>query len=292
MAYKSSVHMNIKILVAYHKESILIENEIFMPLQVGKQFSDNILEMQGDNEGDNISDKNSTYCEMTAVYWAWKNLSCDYYGLCHYRRLFSCAHIPILKRLKLNLSYFKAKILNFYMPGHCVCLNSMIQISDEKNIISSSKRFAQYVEEKLADKSIHAIVPYPIYFSGLNIYRFFGDHIFHFNLVLEILKEKYPLFYPNVKDCLFGNRLYSSNMFIMRHDVFNQYCSLIFSILEEHRKKLFEMRWCYDLENEKCFARVSGYISEILTSAFVMMLIKSNKKIQMVHVAYYSPDNI
>lgn len=64
--------MDIKILVAYHKESTLIENEVFMPVQVGKQLSNCILEMQGDNEGDNISEKNSTYCEMTAVYWAWK----------------------------------------------------------------------------------------------------------------------------------------------------------------------------------------------------------------------------
>lgn len=284
--------MDIKILVAYHKESTLIENEVFMPVQVGKQLSNCILEMQGDNEGDNISGKNSTYCEMTAVYWAWKNLSCDYYGLCHYRRLFSSASFPILEKIKMKLSYLKAKILNFYSPGYCLCLNSMIHISDEKSILFSSDCFARYVEKKLADMSIHAIVPYPIYFSGLNVYRFFGDHIFHFNLLLEILKEKYPLFYPYVKDCLFGNKLYSSNMFIMKYDVFDQYCNLIFPILEEHRKKLLEMRWCYDLDNEKCFARVSGYIAEVLTSAFIMMLIKYKKNVQLVHVAYYSVDNV
>ena len=39
-----------------------------------------------DDEGDNISQKNKTYCELTAQYWAWKNEDADYYGFFHYRR--------------------------------------------------------------------------------------------------------------------------------------------------------------------------------------------------------------
>tara|TARA_Y100001960_G_scaffold275306_1_gene304802 strand:- start:2835 stop:3455 length:621 start_codon:yes stop_codon:yes gene_type:complete len=37
-----------------------------------------------------MSDKNPTYCEMTAIYWAWKNdLMAEHVGLCHYRRYFT-----------------------------------------------------------------------------------------------------------------------------------------------------------------------------------------------------------
>ena len=42
-----------------------------------------------DDVGINISEKNSFYCELTGVYWLWKNIKDDYIGIVHYRRYFS-----------------------------------------------------------------------------------------------------------------------------------------------------------------------------------------------------------
>ena len=42
-----------------------------------------------DDEGDNISNKNANYCELTGLYWMWKNVNDEFLGLAHYRRYFT-----------------------------------------------------------------------------------------------------------------------------------------------------------------------------------------------------------
>lgn len=79
--------MDIKILVAAHKAYWMPENPVYLPLQVGAEGKPK-LGYTPDNTGDNISAKNPCFCELTGLYWAWKNLDCEYIGLCHYRRYF------------------------------------------------------------------------------------------------------------------------------------------------------------------------------------------------------------
>ena len=75
--------MDIKICVATHKKYWMPEDEVYLPLHVGRAGKENLGYM-GDNTGDNISYKNANYCELTGLYWAWNNLDCEYFGLCHY----------------------------------------------------------------------------------------------------------------------------------------------------------------------------------------------------------------
>ena len=78
----------IKILVSCHKDIVTPSSDVFLPVHVGAaNTKTSLIGMQPDNEGDNISQRNFTYCELSAQYWAWKNLDADYYGLCHYRRV-------------------------------------------------------------------------------------------------------------------------------------------------------------------------------------------------------------
>lgn len=82
----------LKILVACHKPGPVRQDEVYTPIHVGRAISsykDEMADMIGDDSGDNISEKNPMYCELTAQYWAWKNLkNVEYIGFCHYRRFF------------------------------------------------------------------------------------------------------------------------------------------------------------------------------------------------------------
>lgn len=79
--------MNIKIVVATHKAYDIPRETVYLPVQAGAAMHPQ-LAYAGDDTGENISAKNDTYCELTALYWAWKNLPADAIGLCHYRRYF------------------------------------------------------------------------------------------------------------------------------------------------------------------------------------------------------------
>lgn len=61
-----------------------------VPLQVGAALTKERLSPEAvpDCEGDNISERNRQFCELTGLYWIWKNAREDYVGLVHYRRHF------------------------------------------------------------------------------------------------------------------------------------------------------------------------------------------------------------
>ena len=79
---------DVKVIVATHKKYSFPNDKMYMPIQVGAKLNED-LGYQKDSIGYNISEKNPYYCELTALYWAWKNLETDYLGLVHYRRYFS-----------------------------------------------------------------------------------------------------------------------------------------------------------------------------------------------------------
>ena len=79
---------NIKLIIATHKKYDMPKSDIYLPLQVGAEGKEK-LGYEVDSSMDNISEKNPYYCELTGLYWAWKNLDADYIGLVHYRRHFA-----------------------------------------------------------------------------------------------------------------------------------------------------------------------------------------------------------
>ncbi len=80
--------MDTRMYVMTQKKLEEIPDKMYLPLQVGKAGRPS-LGYPGDDTGEQISEKNPFYCELTGIYWVWKNVKCDLVGICHYRRYFT-----------------------------------------------------------------------------------------------------------------------------------------------------------------------------------------------------------
>lgn len=92
--------MDIKVLVVTHKDYWMPDDAMYKPIWVGNKdhVPDGFLR---DDVGENIAEKNPYYCELTALYWAWKNVDAEYIGLVHYRRHFARRSLARDKRQRV-----------------------------------------------------------------------------------------------------------------------------------------------------------------------------------------------
>jgi len=81
--------MEVKMFVITHKKASIPLVKGYNTLLVGAAGKDIDCFDYRDDVGDNISPKNNNYCELTGIYWIWKNVTADIVGICHYRRYFT-----------------------------------------------------------------------------------------------------------------------------------------------------------------------------------------------------------
>ena len=245
---------DIKIFVSCHKPTFVPNNKLLFPIQVGSALSNyKISDFLHDDEGVNISKKNKMYCELTAQYWAWKNVNADYFGFFHYRRYFSFAS----NRFPTN--YF----------------GDVIFEKINKNTISSIDLTENRMREVIEKYDI--IVPEKGRFKEDNLslyqqYKIAEEHkIEDLDFVLSIIDRDYPEMSKIAKEYIHSTKGYFCNMFIMKKELFNNYCEWLFAILKEHEKsKDFSS---YD----KNSYRVSGYLGERLFGIYLSYQKSLNK---------------
>jgi len=111
--------------MALHKKIEKIPFDYIIPIQVGAALTDEKLTHLNDKTGINISEKNRQFCELTALYWMWKNTNNNYLGLCHYRRFFNMPQEKeILKTLQNDMIilpkriFFKKTVYEQYKDCH------------------------------------------------------------------------------------------------------------------------------------------------------------------------------
>ena len=153
---------NIKILISCHKQSIVPDSEIMLPIEVGADLRSKHIEGYiQDNSGDNISVKNKMYCELTAQYWAWKNLDADYYGFFHYRRYlnfsenkYSLDSWQNITEERLNDTCLKKYNLNDDCIRNLVETYDLV-LSEEKNVAKMPDRNASVYEQYKNGRSLN-----------------------------------------------------------------------------------------------------------------------------------------
>ena len=190
-----------RIVVATHKEFPMPKDDIlYLPVLVGAEKNyKNYMSYQRDDQGENISCKNPNYNELTAMYWAWKNLkSIDAIGLVHYRRYFSIGH-------KRSL----AGVLSQAQLEH------LLKNAD----VVVPKRRKYYIETNYSHY-IHAHHREPL------------------DKTREIIKDYYPSYLKDFDLIMSRRSAHMFNMCVMKKCIFNSYCEWLFDILRRLEKEI------------------------------------------------------
>ncbi|MCQ2142559.1 MAG: DUF4422 domain-containing protein [Bacteroidales bacterium] len=247
--------INTKVLVCCHKADIFEKSDPYFPIHVGKANSDKELGIQGDNDGENISEKNESYCELTGMYWAWKNLqTADIVGLCHYRRYFD-----FHKQTKQWMAHTACSTASFGAMDRSIPSDILLAVSKGKVVVP---KFTNCQLNMMADYCCSHIS---------------DDFMTLQDVIIETQPENVKQAFFKANYCTHSRPSY--NMFIMKRADFDDYCSWLFSILEEVEKRV-------DITHYSALQkRIFGYMSERLMNVW---LIANNKEIITKPVIWYT----
>lgn len=183
------------IFVVTHKPYCFPKSTDYVPIQVGNIFDENKL---SDSTGINIANKNKNYCELTALYWIWKNNNEENIGLVHYRRYFSG-----------DLTF------------------GDVNIADKNYLDTLLSEYDLILPIRL-DIDIG-----PVYYqwaASHNLNDWIG--------IGEVISKLYPDYMQSFFEVSESRKMYAYNMFYSRKKLISGYCEWLFDILFEYEKKI------------------------------------------------------
>ena len=247
---------SLKIIVCCHKPCELPDNSdgVFLPVFAGAALKDNAIveeqlqRWQGARDDklegapcDNISAKNKSFCEMTAIYWAWKNIkalfpSLEYIGVNHYRRYFSFNRRALFRE---HVVLPEADVLRY-----------KADLGKLEGILSCA--------DALLVKWSVAPMPLDISFSYYHV------NSADIKTIQSIMHKKCPGYDRELYDIMLkGNKYSPCNMCVMGWERFASYCEWVFDILFEAERHIDTSR--YNPQQRRLF----GYMAEILLNVWV-----------------------
>lgn len=264
---------DIKIFVSHRIDiqSELIDNPLYYPVRCGAVFDNSppLNDIAGDDTGDNISDKRMSFCEFTVQYWAWKNVDCEYYGLCHYRRFLS----------------FSPKLYK----SDCFVYRPSLEPSEEKRFgLLDSKRMEQVIRENDLLVNIPGEVekiPTPVGFKKTVREMWEAhDNVFFdkasIDLMFSLIEKHSPEFLESANEYFDGHYHRGYNCYVMKKELFNRLCEFQFPILFELERQLDTYGYT------RTMGRTVGYIGEMLYGIFIYHILKNEnvryKELQLI----------
>jgi hypothetical protein len=218
--------------VATHKFFSFPDDSGYIPIHVGKAASDLDLGIIGDNTGDHISELNPYFCELTGLYWLWKNASAPITGLVHYRRYFA----PLNHSVELESKSIAASI-------------DFNELHGKYDLIIGP--------------------PSKFYFEGTTVYRTveqqYCDTTIGIDLVvtrkaIEFIDSSYLDYWDFI---MRGSTMSIANMMIGKREAINRYCQWLFPVLF-HVKDLIPYSDYGSYEK-----RVFGFLAERLMNVWI-----------------------
>lgn len=184
--------MDTKIFVITHKNIAPISIDGYYLLFVGAEGKDSAKADYYDNKGDNISERNPNYCELTGIYWIWKNIAADIVGICHYRRFLTSSNI-------------------FNNPKYFLKINEIESVLKDFDIILP--------RPVVFEKSVG---------SKINI----APNIKDMAELKDAINICCPEYLPDYDWYINQNKTYWYNIMITRKPIFDEYCKWMFEVIK------------------------------------------------------------
>lgn len=244
---------NLDLFICTHKEFYNpTTSDIYKILGLGENCKLPYDNVYYDNTGDNISNMNGFYAELSGIYWVWKNYNIkDFVGFCHYRRFFSFYdNIP-------NLSDIHKDII--FLPN-------------KKKVFKTTYSHYCYSHAKIDIDCIIDIISDKYNFDKNNILNILYDNAFYpFNIFI-MSKENFNEYCEFVFDVF--------NEFIKRNNINN---------IEDVKNRIINNKESYfgkyifnitgDYINSEL--KIAGYLGERLTTLWILLF---NKQIGEIEI--------
>ena len=251
--------------IATHKHKVTLHTGIYLPIHVGAALQPQVIG-EGyiqDNTGDNISLKNKTYNELTALYWVWKNTpKATIVGLMHYRRYFNFLY---------NRFAYKQK-------GQVQLLATDMLV---QQLITKQPDVQKRIKKYLSTNNV--LVPYltKIYVNTKEVTvaeDYDNAHVSKdWHTMRNVILTVHPAYINSFDAIGASNLIYYGNMFVATKTWTCAYCEWLFSLLTALEKQI-------DISTYDAYQqRVYGFMAERL---FNVYLHYNKCKVKMIPVIF------